>query len=533
MVVDASGSSDIALSIIIPSYGDLPQLTRCVAALAVQTLALDRFEVLVVDDGSPEPVPAKLLHAFPRHRLIRQENAGPAAARNMALRHAQAPICVLLNADAVPSPELLDGHLRAHAQRPRDSPHAVLGRFDWLPKYRSAFVEFADRAHVLFPYDLLTPGNAVPTWACWTGNFSLPTATLRAVGGMDERYRRALFEDVELGQRLMNHSIPVVYYPGLLCGHNHAMTLAAWMRRAEWMGHEWVRFAHSHGGAAFSILGGDDEPTEAWGQELLGGWLNQFDAQVARIAHLQRRCDALDAARASGILTADGFAAAIDAQAPAAVSDIMGINTCAILRGIHGAIGGHNPDALRAFAARTAGPTSQRAVVLQARTAEAIGQVQRLLNILPERTALIVTHVASLNLELAPLPLTLQDPRLTLLRLTSPAPKDLFAQICAVSPADVFVFLQDGPLPPRSTELSALFRFAGASPMLGAVGLGPAQAGAHPTARLQETISTHALAVRRDATWANAPASVFADVGLLQRLNASAVLKAVLSPAGP
>ena len=71
------------VSIVIPTYARPERLRECLAALARQTLPADTFEIVVVDDGSPQPVvpPADTAAAGPTIRIIRQPNAGPAAAR--------------------------------------------------------------------------------------------------------------------------------------------------------------------------------------------------------------------------------------------------------------------------------------------------------------------------------------------------------------------------------------------------------------------------------------------------------------------
>jgi len=71
-------------SIIVPTYARLRQLTACMQALANLDYPRDRFEVIVVDDGSETPPEAAVL-SF-RNRLdvtlVQQAHAGPAVARN-------------------------------------------------------------------------------------------------------------------------------------------------------------------------------------------------------------------------------------------------------------------------------------------------------------------------------------------------------------------------------------------------------------------------------------------------------------------
>ena len=47
--------SPLALSVVVPTYRRPELLMQCLQALLAQTLAVDRYEILVVDDGHDEP----------------------------------------------------------------------------------------------------------------------------------------------------------------------------------------------------------------------------------------------------------------------------------------------------------------------------------------------------------------------------------------------------------------------------------------------------------------------------------------------
>ncbi len=88
-------------SVIIPAYnyaGYLPD-----AVLSVLRQKGDDFEIIIVDDGSTDTTPA-VAERFAadnpgRVRWLRQENAGPGAARNRGVREAHGSFCLFLDAD--------------------------------------------------------------------------------------------------------------------------------------------------------------------------------------------------------------------------------------------------------------------------------------------------------------------------------------------------------------------------------------------------------------------------------------------------
>lgn len=84
------------VSIVIPTFNDDPgHLREAVASALGQTVPV---EVVVVDDGSDQPV------TVDRVRVIRQDNAGVAAARNHGIRATSGEIIICLDADDALSP---------------------------------------------------------------------------------------------------------------------------------------------------------------------------------------------------------------------------------------------------------------------------------------------------------------------------------------------------------------------------------------------------------------------------------------------
>lgn len=97
-------------SVIIPTHGRQSMLDVAVASVLDQTC--DSFELIVIDDASPEPARAT---DDPRIRLLRQaENQGQAAALNLGIRTAKGKYVAFLDDDDSWSPRRLENATRGH-----------------------------------------------------------------------------------------------------------------------------------------------------------------------------------------------------------------------------------------------------------------------------------------------------------------------------------------------------------------------------------------------------------------------------------
>jgi len=69
------------------------------------------LEILVVDDGSTDDS-VQVASAFEHVRVLRQQNQGPAAARNFALEHAKSEVIAFLDADDLWTPDSLRSRIQ-------------------------------------------------------------------------------------------------------------------------------------------------------------------------------------------------------------------------------------------------------------------------------------------------------------------------------------------------------------------------------------------------------------------------------------
>lgn len=97
------------VSVVIPAYNAEETLAKTLESVLQQTVPAG--EIIVVDDGSRDATCTVVEQFGERVRLIRQENAGPSAARNHGIREARYGWIALLDADDTWFPEKLEAQL--------------------------------------------------------------------------------------------------------------------------------------------------------------------------------------------------------------------------------------------------------------------------------------------------------------------------------------------------------------------------------------------------------------------------------------
>jgi GT2 family glycosyltransferase len=89
------------VSVIVPVYNDPERLDACLRALAEQAYPLDRYEVIVVDNGSDSHLRESALPGH-RVRLIIEAEGGSYLARNAGIAVARGEVFAFTDADCLP-----------------------------------------------------------------------------------------------------------------------------------------------------------------------------------------------------------------------------------------------------------------------------------------------------------------------------------------------------------------------------------------------------------------------------------------------
>jgi glycosyltransferase involved in cell wall biosynthesis len=186
-------ADDIRVSAIVPAYNAGRFIRETVASALAQTFSA--LEVVVVEDGSKEPVEWIAELDPKRVRYHRKENGGPASARNVAVQLARGEFVAFLDADDLWDPTKIERQVAALDADPRAA--FVYGTFRGIddqgrPCRRVIHERPAgDVAEALFMYNFVTASGVMARRQMFLD-----------VGGFDQSPALIAVEDYDLWLRL-------------------------------------------------------------------------------------------------------------------------------------------------------------------------------------------------------------------------------------------------------------------------------------------------------------------------------------------
>jgi glycosyltransferase involved in cell wall biosynthesis len=217
-------------SVIIPTYNRPEQLATCLESLTRLDYRHQDFEVIVVDDGSKkplEPVVARF-HDQLNLTLIKQDNAGPASARNTGVTRARGRYLAFTDDDCMPAPDWLT----TLGARFAIAPSCMIGG-RILNALNNNLYSTASQLLIDYFYDYFyTYFNTGSDQASYftSNNMALASKLFRALGGFDTTFTLAA-EDRELCDRWLHHRHEMIYAPEVRVYHAHKLTLPTFWRQ--------------------------------------------------------------------------------------------------------------------------------------------------------------------------------------------------------------------------------------------------------------------------------------------------------------
>lgn len=223
-------------SVVMPTYNRAATLEKMLAAWERQASGDLHFEVVVVDDGSRDETPDVVAGLQPsRYSLVRlrQENQGPATARNYGLAASMGEWVLFTGDDIEPAPDLLKCHLDAHRHL-NDDRWAVLGEVSWARELElTSTMRHVDGVGAQqFSYHFMKDGDELDYRHFYTCNVSASRRMLdEECSGFSRDFSAAAFEDAEYSYRLCRRGMRIVYRESARAWHHHPYDAPSFFKR--------------------------------------------------------------------------------------------------------------------------------------------------------------------------------------------------------------------------------------------------------------------------------------------------------------
>lgn len=253
----------IDVSVVIPTYNDRTALELTLAAFNCQTYPSDRYQLIIIDDGSTDGTKS-LVETFETSYPIRyfwQDNAGRGKARNVGIGMAKGDILIFNDADGIPVPDFIAQHVKSHSCN--DNTVVIGGKYDLLARWEEGIstryldkllavsgqfedvqenIRLAEQGHpisflskadiqidfnrvkryvfrkshhnwddVYHAYSETLDGFVIPWMLLVTINVSVPKSLLMRAGPFDESFIGWGLEDTEMGYRLHQSGANFLY----------------------------------------------------------------------------------------------------------------------------------------------------------------------------------------------------------------------------------------------------------------------------------------------------------------------------------
>ncbi|MFA5119263.1 MAG: glycosyltransferase [Candidatus Omnitrophota bacterium] len=229
------------ISIVVPTFNRKNKLKACLESIFAQDYPAERFEIIVVDDGSTDgtkEMVEALKPVFPRLRYYYQDNHGPAAARNFGVKQSKAGIVGFTDDDCSLTASWARAMLNAHAIDPRAD---VVGGATCVDKRNvKALVSQSLSDGAIFA-DIKGEKRIIFFPTC---NVSFKKSSVS--GQFAESFCFPAGEDLEFFWRLHKSGGRFVYSKDVAVIHNCSMNLRSFVRQAYLYGRGNCRVKHFH-----------------------------------------------------------------------------------------------------------------------------------------------------------------------------------------------------------------------------------------------------------------------------------------------
>jgi glycosyltransferase involved in cell wall biosynthesis len=218
---DSVSQRNTSVSIIVPTFNGASRIGNCLDALQ-QQMPGRNAEIIVVNDGSTDAT-SGAVQRYSRVRLITQENAGPAVARNRGAHEAHGSIILFTDDDCVPMNDWLDAMLGPFEDAEVVGAKGVYRTHQRSLVARFVQIEYEDRYRRMAALDCI---DFIDTYSA-----AFRRDRFLEMAGYDTSFPVACAEDIELSYRMSARGWKMKFVPAAIVYHTHPDTLWRYLRK--------------------------------------------------------------------------------------------------------------------------------------------------------------------------------------------------------------------------------------------------------------------------------------------------------------
>ena len=212
-----------SVAIIIPSFNRPESLRRCLKAL--ELLEGGPYEIIVVDDGSQHPLSTICNEFGQQVQCIRQDNAGPAKARNTGAAATTADFLAFTDDDCRPAPGWIRALLATQA-----GDISVLVGGHVVNQLQDNVYAATSQTLCDFLLDCQTKhDDTIPFFT--SNNIGCARKVYQELNGFDETFPKAAAEDRDFSLRWQEKGGKLTYAPDASVEHAHNLSFWGFLRQ--------------------------------------------------------------------------------------------------------------------------------------------------------------------------------------------------------------------------------------------------------------------------------------------------------------
>lgn len=237
-------------TIIIPTKDRKNKLSSCLKSIEKLYYSRSRFEVIVVDDGSREPLRG-MIHAFSKRiniTLVQQKPSGPAMARNEGAAIAKGEILAFIDDDCRVERDWL---IKMEAYFNRDNIDILGGRI--INALSENIYSSVSQMLIDYLYGYFNEKPEKAAFLC-SNNMALKADAFFLANGFDRGFKKAAAEDRDLSEKCRRLRMKMVYASDIVVYHENDMDFKGFLRQHFGYGQGAYQFHRKHARASLSRI---------------------------------------------------------------------------------------------------------------------------------------------------------------------------------------------------------------------------------------------------------------------------------------